>query len=79
MAADIAVVCSLMFLAGGVSSGLSVFLLVSLAAASLVGRGRLVLLYAALATVAVLLFQIYGIFTKEFDPASIVQAGFISA
>ena len=79
MAADIAVVCSLMFLAGGVSSGLSVFLLVSLAAASLVGRGRLVLLYAALATVAVLLFQTYGIFIKDFDPASIVQAGFISA
>lgn len=79
MAADIAVVCTLMFLAGGVSSGLSVFLLVSLAAASLVGRGRLVLLYAALATVSVLLFQTYGIFIRDFDPASIVQAGFISA
>ena len=76
---DIAVVCSLMYMAGGVSSGLSVFLLLSLAAASLVGRGRLVLFYAALATMAVLLFQTYGIVAKGFDPASIVQAGFISA
>lgn len=79
MAVDIAVVCSLMYMAGGVASGLSVFLLVSLAAASLVGRGRLVLFYAALATMAVLLFQIYGIAAQGFDPASIVQAGFISA
>lgn len=76
---DIAVVCSLMYVAGGVASGLSVLLLVSLAAASLVGRGRLVLLYAALATLAVLLTQSYGILANDFDPASIVQAGFISA
>lgn len=79
MMVDIAVVCSLMFLAGGVSSGLSVLLLVSLAAASLVGRGRLVLFYAAVATVAVLLVQFYGIVAQGFDSASIVQAGFISA
>lgn len=79
MMVDIAIVCSLMYLAGGVGSGLSVFLLVSLAAASLVGRGRLVLLYAALATMAVLLSQTYGIVASGFDSASIVQAGFISA
>lgn len=76
---DIIIVSALMFLAGGVSSGLSVLLLVSLAAASLVGRGRLVLFYAAVATVAVLLTQTYGIFAQDFDQGSIVQAGFISA
>jgi two-component system sensor histidine kinase PilS (NtrC family) len=79
MMVDIGVVSSLMYLAGGVSSGLSVLLLVSLAAASLVGRGRLVLFYAALATLAVLLIQTYGIVVRDFDQASIVQAGFISA
>ena len=79
MSVDIAVVCSLMSMAGGVGSGLSVFLLVSLAAASLVGRGSLVLFYAALATMAVLLSQAYGIVALGFDSASIVQAGFISA
>ncbi|TXG97322.1 MAG: HAMP domain-containing histidine kinase [Rhodocyclaceae bacterium] len=76
---DVAVVGALIFLSGGVSSGLSVLLLVSLAAASLVGRGRLVLFYAAVATVAILLIQFYGILAHGFDPASIVQAGLISA
>ena len=79
MVVDVGVVSSLMYLAGGVGSGLSVLLLVSLAAASLVGRGRLVLFYAALATLAVLLTQIYGITAEGFEPSSIVQAGFISA
>lgn len=76
---DIVVVGALMFLSGGVGSGLSVLLLVSLAAASLVGRGRLVLFYAAVATVAILLIQSYGIVAHGFDSASIVQAGLISA
>jgi two-component system sensor histidine kinase PilS (NtrC family) len=76
---DIAVVTWLMERAHGVGSGLGVLLLVSLAAASLVGRGRLVLFYAAVATVSVLLMQSYGIVVEQFDPASIVQAGFISA
>jgi two-component system sensor histidine kinase PilS (NtrC family) len=79
MMVDVLVVGLLMYQAGGVGSGLSVLLLVSLAAASLVGRGRLVLFYAALATLAVLLTQTYGIAAKGFDDSSIVQAGFISA
>ena len=79
MVVDIVIVGALMYLSGGVNSGLSVLLLVSLAAASLVGRGRLVLFYAALATVAVLLIQSCGFVADGFDPASIVQAGLISA
>jgi len=76
---DVIVVSMMMFGAGGVSSGLGIVLLVSLAAASLVGRGRLVLFYAALATLAVLISQIFGILYLGFDQASIVQAGLISA
>ncbi len=68
-----------MFALGGVGSGMGTLLLVSLAAASLVGRGRLVLFYAALATLATLLTQIYGILEHKFDAATIVQAGFLSA
>lgn len=79
MLADVVFVAPVMYFAGGVASGLSVILLVSLAAASLVGRGRLVLLYAAMATLAVLAMQVYGIFSSNFDLAGIVQAGFISA
>lgn len=79
MLVDVSVVSLIMLVAGGVSSGLGVLLLVSLAAASLVGRGHLVLLYAAMATLAVLCIQIYGILVLRFDEASVVQAGFISA
>jgi len=77
--ADVIFVSLLMYAFGGVSSGMGALLLVSLAAASLVGRGRLVLLYAALATLATLSVQIYGVLMHHFDLASIVQAGFLSA
>lgn len=76
---DVAAVSLAMYAAGGVSSGLGILLLVSLAAASLVGRGRLVLLYAALATLGVLLMQIFGLFAGGFEGGSLVQAGFLSA
>ncbi len=79
VAVDVFFVCLAMFDAGGVGSGLGVLLLVSLAAASLVGRGRLVLFYAALATLAVLLLQIYGVFFRAYEPNSIMQAGLVSA
>jgi two-component system, NtrC family, sensor histidine kinase PilS len=79
MLVDVTVVSLIMLGAGGVGSGLGVLLLVSLAAASLVGRGHLVLLYAAMATLAVLAVQIYGIFARGFEESSVVQAGFISA
>lgn len=76
---DIAIVGSLMYIAGGVGSGLGVLLLVSLAAASLVGRGRMVLFYAALATLTLLGCQLYGIWRQRFEYGSLVQAGLVSA
>ncbi|WP_415034625.1 sensor histidine kinase [Azonexus sp.] len=77
--ADIVLINLLMALAGGIESGFGLVLLVSLAAASLVGQGRWVLFYAALATFAALLMQSEAVITRGVDPASIVQAGFISA
>lgn len=68
-----------MYFAGGVTSGLGLVLLVLLAAASLVGQGRLVLFYAAMATMAALMAQAIGVLRGTFDPNSIVQAGFLSA
>ncbi|WP_374344646.1 PAS domain-containing sensor histidine kinase [Azonexus sp.] len=76
---DVSVVGVLMFVGGGVGSGLGVLLLVSLAAASLVGRGRLVLLYAALATLVVLAIQAYVVLLGLLDAASLFQAGLLSA
>jgi len=79
VSADVLLVGLFMYTAGGVSSGLGVLLLVSLAAASLVGRGRLVLFYAAQATLVVLCQQIFGMLYREVEPTSIVQAGILSA
>ncbi|MGE5472400.1 MAG: sensor histidine kinase [Bacteroidota bacterium] len=76
---DVLAVSLFMYAAGGVSSGIGVLLLVSLAAASLVGRGRLVLFYAALATLGVLLTQIYGVFAQGFDLGTVFQGGILSA
>lgn len=77
--ADVMMASGLLHIAGGVASGLSVLLLISLVGASLVGRGRLVLLYAAMATLAVLIVQLKMVLAGRGDDASIVQAGFISA
>lgn len=76
---DVLAVTILMYAAGGVSSGLGILLLISLAAASLVGHGHLVLFYAALATLAVLFMQIYSVLVLDLTIASVVQAGFLSA
>jgi two-component system sensor histidine kinase PilS (NtrC family) len=76
---DVFFVSLLMYSLGGVSSGMGTLLLVSLAAASLVGRGRLVLFYAAVATLATLLVQIFGVLAHNFDAGTLVQAGFLSA
>lgn len=64
---------------GGVSSGGGLLLLVSLTAASLVGRGHLVLFYAALATLGMLLTQVLVILKNDLDAASGLQAGLLSA
>lgn len=77
--ADATAISLFMYAAGGVSSGIGVLLLVSLAAASLVGRGRLVLFYAALTTLAVLFSQIFGVWARGFEMATVFQSGLLSA
>lgn len=76
---DVAALGLLMFTGGGVGSSVGTLMLVSLATASLVGRGRLVLFYAALATLVTLGGQVIGVLFRNFEPATIVQAGLLSA
>ena len=76
---DILVITALIHSGGGLRSGLGVMLLVTLAGAGLVGQGRLVLFYAALATLAVLLEQSYRALSDDFDAAGFFQAGVFSA
>lgn len=59
--ADIVFITLILFASGGIKSGAGLLLVVAIAAASLISRGRLSTFYAALATIAVLLEQSYQI------------------
>jgi len=56
---DTACITLAMHASGGIASGLGLLLLVSLAAAGLIGRGRMVMFYAAIAAIAVLAEEVY--------------------
>ena len=75
---DIGFMVTLMHASGGISSGLGLLLLATLAGAGLISRGRLTLFYAALASIAVLLEHAYWVL--RFEPATpqFVQAGLLS-
>jgi len=76
--ADIVFIVLLMFASGGISSGLGLLLLSGLAAAGLISRGRLTLLYAALASLAVLIEQTVQVLYYYGQTAQYVQAGLLS-
>ena len=75
---DILFISLLVYASGGVSSGLGLLLLASLAAAGLISRGRLTLFYAALASIAVLLEHTYEVFYHGASHAGYVQGGLLS-
>ncbi len=78
VAADICFIVVLMYASGGISSGLGLLLLTTLAGAGLISRGRLTLFYAALASIAVLLEHTYEVLTLDSSVAQFVQAGLLS-
>lgn len=78
VAADIGFVVILMYASGGISSGLGLLLLTTLAGAGLISRGRLTLFYAALASIAVLLEHTYEVLSLDAGIAQFVQAGLLS-
>ncbi len=76
--ADIFFLTLLMHASGGISSGLGLLLVVSLAAVGLISRGRLTLFFAALATIAVLGEQTYQVVFLSGSTAQYAQAGLLS-
>ena len=76
---DVVAIVMLMYASGGVRSGLGVILLVSLAAAGLIARGRLAYFHAAIAALAVLLNQTFQLWGHDAGVQDFVQAGFTSA
>jgi two-component system, NtrC family, sensor histidine kinase PilS len=75
---DIVCIVLMSYASGGASSNLAVLLLVSLAAAGLICRGRITLFFAALASIAVLLEHSYSILTQEASGTQYMQAGLLS-
>lgn len=75
---DIVCIVLLSYASGGASSNLAVLLLVSLAAAGLICRGRITLFFAALASIAVLLEHSYSVLTQDAPIAQFMQAGLLS-
>jgi two-component system, NtrC family, sensor histidine kinase PilS len=78
VAVDVLALTLLMYANGGNRSGIGYMLLVVLAGAGLVGQGRLVLFYAAMATVAVLLEQGYRMLSGGAELADFTHTGIIS-
>lgn len=78
---DVVAFSLLIYYSGGLRSGVGVMLLVTVAGAGLVGQGRLVLFFAALASIGVLLQQsFYGLATEllaaDFFLAGVLSVGF---
>jgi len=72
---DVLAIVMLMYASGGVRSGLGVILLVSLAAAGLITRGRLAFFHAAFASIAVLLEQTLQVWRFDGAAQDFLQAG----
>lgn len=75
---DIIFVTAMANASGGVSSGLSLLLLVSLASAGLVGQGRLALMYASMATIAMLGMHTLRVLSGQALPQEYLQTGLLS-
>lgn len=75
---DIVAISLLTYFSGGIQSNLGMLMLVSLALAGMISRGRITLLYAALASIAVLLEHGYAVLTSEAAVAQFFQAGVLS-
>jgi len=75
---DVFAITLLMNASGGMRSGLGVMLVVSLIGAAIVAPRRLSFLYAALATIALLLEQAYWVLGHDAPVASFVQPGMLA-
>ncbi|MFA5371861.1 MAG: ATP-binding protein [Sideroxydans sp.] len=75
--ADVVCISLLTYLSSGVQSNLPMLLLVSLVFAGLISHGRITLLYAALASIALLLEHAYAVLTQDAPEAQFFQVGIL--
>src|SRR5574340_22795 len=74
---DIAGLSVLSYASGGIQSSIGLLLLVSLAAAGLISRGKITLFFAALASIAALLEHSFGVLYSDAVAAQYVQVGLL--
>lgn len=77
--ADVVFIVVVLYASSGMSSGLGLLLLTTLAGAGLISRGRLTLFFAAIASIGVLLEQTYEVLKLDAPEAQFVQAGLLAA
>jgi two-component system sensor histidine kinase PilS (NtrC family) len=75
---DLVAITLLMHASGGMSSGLGVMMIVSLVAAAIVAPRRLRWLYAALATIALLLQQLYWVVAVDAQASTFLQPALLA-
>jgi two-component system sensor histidine kinase PilS (NtrC family) len=74
---DIVGLTVLSYANGGIQSSIGLLLLVSLAAAGLISRGRITLFFAAMASIATLLEHSYAVLSDDASAGLYVQAGLL--
>jgi len=75
---DVLVLTLLLYASGGGKSGIAMMILVVLVGAGLVGQGRMVLFYAAFATIALLFEQSYRVLEHNGEVADFIRTGLTS-
>ncbi len=76
---DIAIITLLMHASGGISSGMGILLVIAVAGGSLLIVGRAAVLFASVATLALLAEQIYTSWSKLLWETNFTQAGLLGA
>ncbi|WP_165922925.1 sensor histidine kinase [Sulfurirhabdus autotrophica] len=75
---DIVLIVALMHASGGEKSGLGLLLVASLAAGSLISRGKMALFFAAFATIVVLLEQLHRVLFLNDSSSDFLHSGLLS-
>jgi len=76
---DIIAITLLMHSSGGLTTGLGILMVIAIAASSIILAGELALLYAAIASMAILTEQVYAHLNNTFVTTSYTQAGILGA
>jgi len=77
--ADIIALTLIMHSSGGLTTGLGILLVIAIAGNSIILAGRLALLFAALASMSILIEQVYSHLNQAFATTAYTQAGILGA